>query len=59
MGGGTGKGNKNKRKEPRGRKKKERKKEDKRTPVLLVSHRMGTVLRDRNLRQASLMVANY
>ena len=59
MGGGTGKGNKNKRKETRGRKKKERKKEDKRTPVLLVNNRMGTVLRDRNLRQASLMVANY
>ena len=41
------------------KKKKERKKEDKRTPVLLVNNRMGTVLRDRNLRQASLMVANY
>ena len=39
--------------------KKERKKEDQRTPVLLGSTRMGTLLRDRNLRQASLMVANY
>ena len=59
MGGGQEKETKTKGKRQGEEKKKERKKEDKRTPVLLVSHRMGTVLRDRNLRQASLMVANY